>query len=76
MPEIQCPHCHSTNWDCWDQRTLTWWEKDGSMGATQVLGMLRCKDCGQDWADENPTAKDLRAAGLWVEDEDERWAYS
>lgn len=70
MDELKCPKCGSTNWRCWDERQLDWWNKDGEMAAIQIIGCMACKDCEWAWADVNPTDEELLADGLFcVEDE-------
>ena len=75
MDEIKCPKCGSTNWRCWDERQLTWWQKDGSMGGIQVIGMLACKDCDTSYADVNPSDSEMRELGLWCDEDEERSVY-
>lgn len=48
---IHCPQCRSTNWDCWDERTIDCWDKDGWLAGVKVVGYLKCKDCGTHWED-------------------------
>jgi len=67
MDEIHCPKCGSKNWRCWDERELTWWKKNGSMGSIQVIGCLACNECQTAFADVNPTDAELKAAGLWCD---------
>jgi hypothetical protein len=75
MDEIKCPYCGSKRWRCWDERQLTWWQKDGSMGAIQILGMLACLDCKNSYVDANPSNAELEADGLWVDDDEESSAW-
>ena len=63
--KIQCPHCGSPNWRCWDERM------DGGQAGQvdawgdpihdafdddieRCVGYMACKDCGGQWLDENP----------------------
>lgn len=47
----RCPKCQSTNWDCWDERSMDCWDKNGNYAGVEVAGGLRCKDCGNTWLD-------------------------
>lgn len=58
---IQCPHCGSKRWRCWDERTdegLLGWDEDSrdefDDQVWRVIGYLACLDCKQGWLDENP----------------------
>jgi hypothetical protein len=52
---IKCPHCGSTSWRCWDERTLDWWDNDtGELAGVQVVGCMACNICNTAWADVNP----------------------
>lgn len=76
MNETHCPKCGSTNWRCWDERQLDWWDKkDGSMAAMQVIGCMACNDCQWAWADVNPSDEDLLAAGLFCVEEEQDTIY-
>lgn len=70
MDEIHCPKCGSKNWRCWDERQLTWWDKDGAMAGIQIIGCMACNDCQWAYADVHPSDAEMREAGLWC-DEDE-----
>lgn len=72
---INCPRCGSSNWRCWDERTLDWWEKDGSMGGTQVIGCMACNDCNHAFADVNPEDAVMISAGLFCVDEERDQIY-
>ena len=69
MDEIKCPKCGSKNWHCWDERQLTWWQSDGSMGDIQIIGCMTCNDCQHAYADVNPSDEALVAAGLWCDED-------
>lgn len=52
---IECPHCGSTNWRCWDERTLDWWDNDtGERVGVQVIGCMACNDCNTAWPEADP----------------------
>lgn len=48
---IECPKCHSTNWQCWDERSRECWNSVGIHVGTSVIGGLKCLDCGHNWLD-------------------------
>lgn len=75
MDEIKCPKCGSKNWRCWDERQLEWWQQDGSMGSTQVIGCMACNDCDWAWADVSQSDEELLAAGLWCVDDEHETIY-
>lgn len=67
---LSCPRCQSADIRCWDERQLTWWEKDGSYGNTQVIGCMACNTCQLAFADVNPSDAELTAQGLWCDDDE------
>lgn len=73
--QIKCPKCGSTNWRCWDERHLEWWNKAGEPAATQVIGCLACNDCQWAWADVSSSDEELLAAGLFCDEEEQDTIY-
>lgn len=55
---IHCPKCQSDNWDCWDERVMDCWDKNGNHAGVEVAGGLRCKDCGNVWLDYSAMNED------------------
>jgi phage terminase large subunit GpA-like protein len=50
MNEIKCPYCGSTKWDCWDEQTEWFENKDGTLFQYPV-GYLKCGDCNRSYLD-------------------------
>jgi len=50
-PPITCYKCKSTNWTCYDEQTVPCWNAEGYQCGDQVIGSLKCRDCGAYWED-------------------------
>jgi hypothetical protein len=66
-PRITCYKCKSTNWTCYNERSVMCWDHQGNHCGDMVIGSLKCKDCGACWED---VSVDCQEADCTPEDDD------
>jgi hypothetical protein len=47
MNETKCPKCSSTNWRCWDERDITFRDKQTGELFEMPVGYMACNECGE-----------------------------
>jgi len=47
--EIKCPHCGSTDWNCYDESNEWFQDKETQEYFEYPVGFMKCGDCGKSY---------------------------
>lgn len=53
VPE-NCLKCGAATVECWDERSLEWFDPSGQLSGIQIVSFLKCTTCGHVWTEVDP----------------------
>lgn len=68
-PLQKCYKCGQSDYECFDERHVTWWQPDGFPAGTQVIALFRCQQCGTTWSVDDPSDAEMAEGGNYTDSE-------